>query len=230
MKWIMRVMDIVLAASALVMLSPLFLIIAVVIRLESSGAVLYSQARLGLNGVTFHIHKFRTLQSHTGSVRTVAPTDDPRITRVGGFLRRTKLDELPQFFDVLRGKMGMVGPRPEIPENLKAIPDDLCRELLSIRPGLTGPSAIAFIAEDRVLRDMEESERIYRDQIVPMKIDYDLPYIRDQGLVNYIRWLLVTLVVLFSSRRKEQSAQMIEARISKGDEVHSPVSTQSTSS
>lgn len=223
MNWAIRVVDVVLAASVLVLLSPLLLVIALAVRLDSSGSVFYSEIRLGLNGTPFRIHKFRSLQHGTGLLSSVAPTGDPRITQVGQFLRRTKLDELPQLYDVLRGKMRLVGPRPEIVEHLTAIPDEQCRELLSIRPGITGPSAIAFIAEDKVLESIAEAESIYRNYIVPMKVDYDLAYIRDHGLLTDIRLLLETIIILFSSRRKDQSARMIEGKIRLRDEACEPI-------
>lgn len=223
MNWARRVVDVVLTASVLVLLSPLLLIIALAVRLDSPGSVFYSEIRLGLNGTPFRIHKFRSLQSDTGPLSSVAPTDDPRITQVGQFLRRTKLDELPQLFDVLRGKMRLVGPRPEIAEHLTAIPDEQRRELLSIRPGITGPSAIAFIAEDKALEGIAEPESIYRDYLVPIKVGYDLAYIRDHGLLTDIRLLLETLIILFSSRRKDQSARMIESKIRLRDEACDPI-------
>lgn len=223
MNWARRVVDVILAASVLVLLSPLLLIIALAVRLDSPGYVFYSEIRLGLYGAPFRIHKFRSLQRDTGPISSVAPTDDPRITRLGQFLRRTKLDELPQFFDVLRGKMRLVGPRPEIAEHMTAIPDDQCRELLSIQPGITSPSAIAFIAEDKALEGIPDPECIYRDYLVPMKVAYDLAYIRDHGLLTDIRLLLETLIILFSSRRKDQSARMIEAKIRLRGEACDPI-------
>lgn len=223
MNWTRRVVDIIIAASGLVILSPLLLAIALAVRIDSSGAIFYFETRLGLNGAPFRIHKFRSLQHGTGPLGSVAPTDDPRITRVGQFLRRTKLDELPQLFDVLRGKMRLVGPRPEITEHLTAIPDDQRKELLSIPPGITGPSAIAFIAEDKALEGIAEAESIYRDYIVPIKVVYDLAYIRDHGLLTDIRLLMETLIILFSSNRKDQSARMIENKIRLRDEGRDPI-------
>lgn len=166
-----RLLDVVVAAVALVLLSPLLLAVAAWIRLDSPGPVFFRQERVGRGGRLFRIHKFRTMVDGAalqGLPLTVG--DDARITRAGRWLRQRRLDELPQFIDVLRGDMSVVGPRPELPRYVAHYPAALRDAVLSLRPGITDPSSLAYIDEAGLLAAAADPEREYVDVILPRKL------------------------------------------------------------
>ena len=178
-----RTFDLLLAGFGLVLLSPLLLVIALAIRLDSGGPVLYRQERVGRHGVPFRIHKFRTMRHdplHGGPQITVG--DDARITRVGAFLRRSKLDELPQLIDVLRGRMSIVGPRPEVPRYVALYPAELREQVLSVRPGITDLASIEFRDEAALLERASDPEREYVQVVVPRKLALAALYVRTRTL------------------------------------------------
>jgi lipopolysaccharide/colanic/teichoic acid biosynthesis glycosyltransferase len=171
-----RVFDIVGAGALLIITSPLLLAGAIAVRLDSSGPVIYRGVRVGRNGRRFAILKLRTMawpQPSAGSSITLG--NDPRSTRVGRVLRRTKLDELPQFINVLAGDMSLVGPRPEHPEWVEGYSAEQ-RRLLSVRPGVTSPASLAFADEERLLTGPDWRER-YREVILPAKLAIELAYL-----------------------------------------------------
>jgi lipopolysaccharide/colanic/teichoic acid biosynthesis glycosyltransferase len=172
-----RIFDVVASMLALVLLAPVLLAIGVAIRLDSPGPVLFRQERVGRHGVPFRIHKFRTMvadAAQRGLPLTVGA--DPRITRVGTFLRRSRLDELPQLIDVLRGAMSLVGPRPEVPRYLPHYPQPLRERVLSVRPGITDPSSLEFLDEATLLAAAADPEREYIDRILPRKLQAAADY------------------------------------------------------
>ena len=161
-----RLFDLLGAALALLLLSPLLLLIALAIRLDSPGPVFFRQLRVGRHGVPFRIHKFRTMAADApGLPLTVGA--DPRITRVGARLRDLRLDELPQLIDVLAGSMSLVGPRPEVPRYVAHYPPELRERVLSVRPGITDPASLLFIDEAELLRRAADPEREYIEVIMP---------------------------------------------------------------
>ncbi len=164
-----RVFDLVGAAVALVLLSPLLLLVALAVKLDSPGPVFFRQERVGRHGVPFRIHKFRTMR-HGAPGLQITVGADPRITRVGAFLRRTRIDELPQFIDVLQGTMSLVGPRPEVPRYVAHYPPALKARALAVRPGITDPSSLEFIDEAERLARAADPEREYIDVILPEKL------------------------------------------------------------
>jgi lipopolysaccharide/colanic/teichoic acid biosynthesis glycosyltransferase len=173
-----RALDWALAAPALLLAAPALAIIAALIKLDSRGPVLFRQRRIGRAGDPFDILKFRTMvvdAEQRGAQLTVGR--DPRITRTGGFLRRHKLDELPQLINVLRGEMSLVGPRPEVPRYV-ALYDAAQREILALRPGITSPASIAFHHESELLAEQSNPEQFYRTDVLPAKIGLDLDYAR----------------------------------------------------
>ncbi len=187
-----RARDVVVAGLGLVLLSPLLLIIAVLVRLDSPGPALYRQVRVGLHGTPFRIHKFRSMA--TGGVGpAVTASDDPRITRVGRWLRASKLDELPQLIDVLRGKMSLVGPRPEDPRYVDHWPSDLRPEILSVRPGITDPATVLLRNEAEILAQSPDPERTYVEELLPLKAQAYLSYVRNRSFVGDISVILATL-------------------------------------
>lgn len=166
-----RVFDLVGAALALGLLWPLLVGIALWIKLDSPGPVLFRQQRVGRHGRLFSIRKFRTMAADApehGPLITVG--NDPRITRAGGWLRRSKLDELPQLIDVLAGHMSLVGPRPEVPAYVARYPRDLRDKVLAVRPGITDPVSLAMADEGALLAAATDPEREYIEVLLPRKL------------------------------------------------------------
>lgn len=190
-----RLFDAIGSALALLLLSPLLLAIAAVVKLDSHGPVLYRQVRVGRHGVPFRIHKFRTMHAGGGGL-PLTVGDDPRITRAGRFLRRTRLDELPQLVDVLRGVMSFVGPRPEVPRFVAHYPPLLRDRALSVRPGITDPSSLDFVDEAALLAHAADPEREYIDVILPIKLQRAADYAAHATLGSDLKVLWRTLRVL----------------------------------
>lgn len=190
-----RAFDLLGAACALVLLSPLLALLALWIKLDSPGPVFYRQERVGRFGRPFRIHKFRTMGADAGGL-PLTVGDDPRITRAGRLLRRTRLDELPQFIDVLRGDMSLVGPRPEVPKYVAHWPAHLRERALAVRPGLTDPSSLAFIDEAQVLARAADPERVYIEQILPQKVQAAVDYADRASLWSDAAVLARTVVTL----------------------------------
>lgn len=202
-----RLVDVVLALSLLLLVAPLLVLLVLAIRLLDGGPVLFVQERLGRHGRPFRIHKLRTLAP--GASVTVTAVGDPRTTRLGRWLRELHLDELPQLFDVLRGHMALVGPRPEVPANLEAIaPDDL-RRVLAVRPGITGPTQLAFLAEDELLAGLPDPVAAYRRTLVPAKVAADLDWLPRRSLVSDLRLLVATPFLVCSRRARERSRERV---------------------
>lgn len=189
---IRRAFDVTAAVLGLVVLSPIFLVVAVAIRTTSPGPVFFRQERIGLGGRPFRIHKFRTMRQdaeRVGGSLTVGA--DPRITPVGRFLRASKIDELPQLIDVVRGEMALVGPRPEVARYVDRY-TPAQRVALAVRPGITDPASIAYRDESEVLARAEDPERVYVDEIMPHKLALNLAYQRRRTLVSDIGVILAT--------------------------------------
>ncbi len=192
-----RLVDILLSGLGLVLLAPLLLVMAVWIKLDSRGPVLFRQQRVGRFGRPFMIHKFRTMAVDAparGPQITVGA--DPRITRAGQVLRRSKLDELPQLWDVLRGAMSLVGPRPEVPKYVALYPDEMRELLLSVRPGITDLASLQYRDESAVLAAAADPERAYVEQVLPAKLALSSRYVREATLLGDLRLILATLSAL----------------------------------
>lgn len=190
-----RLFDLIASAGGLLLLSPLLLLIAAAVRLESPGPALHSAVRVGRGGRGFTLYKFRTMAlnaAQTGPGITVS--SDPRVTRVGRFLRRWKLDELPQLLNVLRGEMSIVGPRPEDPRYVALYTPEQ-REVLTVRPGITSPASVRFRNEEALLSG-PDWERRYTEEIMPAKLALDLEYVRQVSLRRDLAVLLETLAAL----------------------------------
>ena len=196
-----RAFDLLGASVALLLLSPLMLAIALAIKLDSRGPVFFRQQRVGRHGVPFRIHKFRSMVADApqrGPALTVG--DDPRITRVGRWLRRTRLDELPQLFDVLAGRMSLVGPRPEVPQYVAHYPPQLRERALSVRPGITDPSSLLYLDEAELLARAADPEREYIEVILPRKLQCAADYAAQANLRSDLGVLLRTLRALLLQR------------------------------
>lgn len=186
-----RLFDVVCSALGLLLLAPALLLIALWIKLDSKGPALFRQTRVGRYGVPFTIHKFRTMRVEPGAAITVGA--DPRITRAGRLLRATKLDELPQLWDVLRGAMSLVGPRPELPHYVELYPAEMRERVLSVRPGITDPGSLAFSREAELLAAARDPEREYREVILPAKLALSADYAAHASLATDLRLILRTL-------------------------------------
>ena len=177
-----RLFDIVFSLVALLVLSPLFVLFALLVALSSPGGAFFRQVRVGRDGRTFKLLKFRTMRPNSEALGQITVGgNDPRITKVGAFLRRIKLDELPQLINILIGDMSVVGPRPEVPHYVAMYTAEQ-REVLTVRPGLTGAASIAFINENEVLGTSADPERTYIEDVLPQKLDLDLAYVREHGM------------------------------------------------
>jgi lipopolysaccharide/colanic/teichoic acid biosynthesis glycosyltransferase len=195
-----RLFDLLLASIGLALLSPLLLVIAIAIKLDSAGPVFYRQQRVGWQGVPFRIHKFRTMAHDAldaGPQITVGA--DERITRVGAVLRRHKLDELPQLIDVLQGTMSLVGPRPEVPRYVALYPPDLRARVLSVRPGITDLASITFRNESEQLARAADPEREYVQVVMPRKLALAASYADAPSLGQDLRILWRTLRLLMGA-------------------------------
>ena len=184
-----RAMDVALSLLALPLAVPLMALIALAVKLDSPGPVWFRQERVGRAGRLFRIHKFRTMPVTDGTGPLVTASHDARITRVGRWLRRTKLDELPQLIDVLNGDMSLVGPRPEVPSYMALYAEPVRRQILSLRPGITDRAAIEFRDEERLLAAAADPERAYVEQVMPIKQRYYLDYVAQRSLGGDLRIL-----------------------------------------
>lgn len=187
-----RFFDIVFSGIGLIILSPLFLIIYILIRMESKGGGFYSQERIGLNGKPFRLYKFRSMRQDAdkGSLITVGG-HDPRITRMGYFIRKYKIDELPQLWNVFIGDMSLVGPRPEVERYTRLYTPEQ-RKVLSVRPGITDWASIEYVDENVILGQAEDPDKAYIEQIMPDKIRYNMRWIDHQGVTEYFKIIFCT--------------------------------------
>ncbi|MDH5330436.1 MAG: sugar transferase [Aquincola sp.] len=195
-----RVFDFWVALGALLLFALPMALIALAIRLDSQGPAFFRQQRVGQGGQPFRIHKFRTMVVDAparGPALTVG--DDPRITRVGAWLRRSKLDELPQLIDVLAGDMSLVGPRPELPQYVARYPDALRMKALALKPGITDPASLAFADESALLAAASDPEREYVEVILPRKLGEAIAYAERATLATDLGVIGSTLRLL--SRR-----------------------------
>ncbi len=186
-----RLFDVMVSAMGLVILSPLFLVIAVAIKVNSRGPVFYRGLRVGQYGRPFRIYKFRTMVTDADKTGPgITPAQDNRVTSVGRVLRRFKLDEFPQLFNVLKGEMSLVGPRPEDPRYVALYTPEQ-REILNYRPGITSPASIKYRNESAVLAG-DDWERKYVQEIMPEKLAIDAEYFRRARLGDDVRVIVRT--------------------------------------
>jgi len=187
-----RGFDLVASALTLLVTWPLFVALAVAIRLDSRGPAFYRQERVGLRGETFRIHKFRSMRvDHDGAL--VSATGDSRVTNVGRFLRKSKLDELPQILDVLVGHMSFVGPRPEVPRYVDMWPAGPREVILSVRPGITDPASIALRNEADELAAAEDADRHYIESLLPRKTAMYVDYVNNRSFAGDLALIARTL-------------------------------------
>ena len=192
-----RLLDIVVSFAALLVLSPFFLLLAIAVKIDSPGPVFYRQQRVGRYDRDFKIFKFRTMVKDADKIGLPLTTGrDPRITRVGSFIRKLRLDEFSQLLNVLGGSMSLVGPRPEVRRYVNVYTPEYMATLL-IRPGITAPSSIAFKDEDKLLNAGGDPEKIYVEEILPPKMALNLKYMREISVWNDLRVIFQNIAAVF---------------------------------
>ena len=192
-----RLFDIVLSFISLILLLPVFIVFSIWIMLDSKGAACYRQIRVGRNNRDFKLLKFRTMfvDSDKYGLLTVGE-GDKRITRAGRFLRKYKLDEFPQLWNILKGQMSFIGPRPEVRKYVDLYtPEQL--KVLEVRPGLTDYASMEFMEENKLLGESDDPEKTYREVVMPAKLALNLKYIREQNLGTDIKILIKTVRYIF---------------------------------
>ena len=197
---VIRLFDILFSASALILLLPLFIPVALILSLTGEGEVFFSQKRVGKGGNLFNLLKFATMLKDSPSIGsgTVTLKNDPRVLPFGKFLRKTKINELPQLINILIGDMSVVGPRPQTPRCFEVFPKDLQPIISSIRPGLSGLGPVVFRDEENILSENSKSVDFYDQVIAPYKGDVEAYYIKVIGIFSYFKIIFLTLwVVLF---------------------------------
>lgn len=194
-----RVFDFVIALCGTVLLAPVFLITAVVVKLDSPGPVFFRQERVGRRGERFRIFKFRTMVTNkTGWGRRFTILGDKRVTRVGRWLRDCKLDELPQLFNVIKGEMSLVGPRPEVPEFVDLFWEEF-EPILQARPGITHEASILFRHEEAILSTVSDPDRFYRETIMPRKLEIYTRSMDQESLASDVKTILDTVLSVVKS-------------------------------
>ncbi len=186
-----RILDVVGSGLGLIILIPVLLLIAIAIKLDSRGPVFFRQERMGHGFRPFRIVKFRTMVIDASGPLITAQGDE-RVTGTGRFLRRWKLDELPQLWNVFTGDMSLVGPRPEVRKYVEMFPDDY-REVLKVRPGITDPASIAYRREDQLLADTDDPESKYLSEILPAKIAMAKEYVKTQSCWGDLKLIFRTI-------------------------------------
>lgn len=192
-----RFFDIIFSVVGLLLLSPFFLIIYILIRCESKGGGFYCQQRVGKDGRMFGLYKFRSMR--TGSDKKGLITvggHDSRITRMGYFIRKYKIDELPQLWNVLKGDMSLVGPRPEVKKYVDLYTEEQ-RRVLSVRPGITDYASIEYVDENEILGKADNPDRVYVEEIMPAKIKLNMRYIENRSLKEYFKIIGLTFINIF---------------------------------
>lgn len=187
-----RGFDLVIGGVALVVTAPIMLLGVVAATLSTRRWGIFSQERIGRDGQPFHVHKVRSMRPIDGLTTTVTAGTDPRITRVGAWLRRLKIDELPQLVNVVRGEMSLVGPRPDVAGWADALEGD-DRVVLGVRPGITGPASVVYRHEEDLLAAAEDPEAYNRDVIWPDKVRLNREYVENWSLRSDLSWLVATV-------------------------------------
>lgn len=189
-----RTFDVLSSILGLVLLLPLFLLIALWIKIDSTGPVFFRQQRVGRFGKTFFIHKFRTMRLDSEKSGRLTVGKDKRVTRSGHFLRKSKLDELPQLIDVLIGQMSLVGPRPEVQEFIDCYPVGIRKKVLSVRPGITDRASIEMVDENEILSRYSDPRKAYIENVLPIKQKYYLEYVESHNFFSDLKIIFDTLV------------------------------------
>jgi lipopolysaccharide/colanic/teichoic acid biosynthesis glycosyltransferase len=193
-RYFKRIFDFVASFCGLIVLFPMFFVIAILIKREDGGRVFFRQTRVGQNNKRFEIYKFRTMiENAERAGAQVTKGDDPRITRIGKILRKYKIDEFPQLINVIKGEMSLVGPRPEVPKYVKFFEEDY-KEILKVKPGITDYASLEYKNENELLKGADDPERVYLEKVLPEKIEYYKKYLKDIGFLTDLKLILRTIV------------------------------------
>lgn len=192
-RFIKRSADIVLSSFSIICLSPLLLVVSLLIKITSKGPIIYKAKRVGKNGEIFKCYKFRSMIVDSGKVKLTTLKNDERIYPFGRFLRNSKIDELPQLFNILSGKMSIVGPRPEDEENVGAIYIGDYVKILDVKPGLTSPASLYDYTHGEKYQD----EKLYKEKFLPKKLKLELYYVENQNVLYDIKLVIKTITVIF---------------------------------
>lgn len=214
-----RLFDIVASLVALILFAPVMLIVAIVIKVTSPGPVLFSQKRLTKGMREFSIYKFRSMVSNEFREKNTVQIkgSSSEITPIGKFMRKTKIDELPQFWNILKGDMSFIGPRPELPRRLKYY-NDRQKEIFSVRSGISSPASIVFSDEEYLMNQVQDPEKFYIEQIMPYKIELNLYYIDHQSFL-YDIWLIVATLLKIVNRVKNEDVVKDKILLSEKEEM-----------
>lgn len=187
-----RLLDIITSVFGLIIFSPLFIVLAICIKIDSKGPIFYTQLRVGQWGKDFYLYKFRSMRvgSDQNGLITVGGKDN-RITKVGYFIRKYKLDELPQLLNVIRGDMSLVGPRPEVRKYVNLYSKEQMK-VLSVRPGITDYASIEYVDENEILGEAADPDKTYIEVIMPDKIKYNMKYINNRSVLEYLKVIFLT--------------------------------------
>lgn len=200
-----RAFDIVASFLGLVLFSPLMLIVAVAIKITSKGPVIFSQRRLTQGMKEFNIYKFRSMVSNRDREKNSVQIkgNSSEITKIGKFMRKTKIDELPQLWNILKGDMSFIGPRPELPRRLKYY-GDRQREIFKVRSGISSPASIVFSDEEYLMNQVSDPEKFYIEQIMPYKIELNLYYVENRNFFGDIFLIIATFLKIVNKIKNSQ--------------------------
>jgi len=195
-----RLFDLFSSSVGLILLSPIFLCVSVLICLDSKGPIFFRQKRMGKKKIPFNIYKFRTMVDGAALLGPLITTDgNKRVTRVGKILRKTKIDEIPQLINVLKGEMSLVGPRPEVEKYVLLYKEDY-QEILTVRPGVTDIASILFRDEETILQHQDHPEEYYQYVLLPKKIQLAKEYITKSSILYDLKLILLTFFRIFFPR------------------------------
>lgn len=199
-----RFFDILFSAIAIFILIPLFLVISIILKFTGEGEIFYIQQRVGIFGNKFNLYKFATMLKDSASMGTGTITikDDPRVLPIGKFLRKTKINELPQLFNVFIGHMSLIGPRPQAERCFDAFDSDAQENIIKVRPGLSGIGSIIFRAEDEIMNSQGNTIDFYDNKIAPYKGDLEIWYVKNQSIFLYFTLIFLTLWVIIFPNSK----------------------------
>ena len=214
-----RLFDIVASVIGLVVFSPVMLIVAIIVKMTSPGPILFSQKRLTKGMREFNIYKFRSMVSNELREKNTVQIkgSSSEITPIGKFMRKTKLDELPQFWNILKGDMSFIGPRPELPRRLKYY-NDRQKQIFSVRSGISSPASIVFSDEEYLMNQVKDPEKFYIQEIMPYKIELNLYYIEHQSFF-YDIWLIVATLLKIVNKVKNEDVVKDKELLSEKDKM-----------
>lgn len=195
-----RSLDIIFSGIALITLSPLLIPLICILRVTGEGEIFFLQNRVGLGGKQFKLYKFATMLKNSPNIGTgtVTVKNDPRILPMGGFLRKTKINELPQLINIFNGDMSVIGPRPQTKRCFDAFSESSQKNIINVRPGLSGIGSVIFRNEENMMHANADAERLYDDVIMPYKGKLESWYVMNNSLVNYIWLIALTIYVILA--------------------------------